>query len=183
MGVYVFKKDILLKLLRWRYPTSNDFGSEIIPSAVTEHNVQVCILHWFISSIMHLTCWFISSIMLSVMYCLYLYWHLTSIFNLFENETKFRQAYLFRDYWDDIGTIKSFYDANLALTDEVGSKYSENYILSQIFHTRGFWKCFFLTCRLLHGWYRYQNLSFMILRNQSLPLLGFYHLPNLKKAG
>nr|XP_017254779.1 PREDICTED: glucose-1-phosphate adenylyltransferase large subunit 1-like [Daucus carota subsp. sativus] len=68
MGVYVFKKDILLKLLRWRYPTSNDFGSEIIPSAVTEHNVQ---------------------------------------------------AYLFRDYWDDIGTIKSFYDANLALTDEV----------------------------------------------------------------
>lgn len=44
MGVYVFKKDILLKLLGWRYPTSNDFGSEIIPSAVTEHNVQVCIL-------------------------------------------------------------------------------------------------------------------------------------------
>lgn len=44
MGVYVFKKDILLKLLKWRYPTSNDFGSEIIPSAVTEHNVQVCLL-------------------------------------------------------------------------------------------------------------------------------------------
>lgn len=68
MGVYVFKKDILLKLLRWRYPTSNDFGSEILPAAVTEHNMQ---------------------------------------------------AYLFRDYWEDIGTIKSFYDANLALTDEV----------------------------------------------------------------
>lgn len=29
------------------------------------------------------------------------------------------QAYVFRDYWEDIGTIKSFYDANLALTDEV----------------------------------------------------------------
>ncbi|KAL7585901.1 hypothetical protein Lser_V15G45740 [Lactuca serriola] len=68
MGVYVFKRDILLKLLRWRYPTSNDFGSEILPAAVNEHNVQ---------------------------------------------------AYLFRDYWEDIGTIKSFYDANLALTDEV----------------------------------------------------------------
>ncbi|KVI01995.1 ADP-glucose pyrophosphorylase, conserved site-containing protein [Cynara cardunculus var. scolymus] len=68
MGVYVFKRDILLKLLRWRYPTSNDFGSEILPAAVTEHNMQ---------------------------------------------------AYLFRDYWEDIGTIKSFYDANLALTDEV----------------------------------------------------------------
>ncbi|KAM0028869.1 putative glucose-1-phosphate adenylyltransferase [Helianthus debilis subsp. tardiflorus] len=68
MGIYVFKKDVLFKLLRWRYPTSNDFGSEILPAAVTEHNVQ---------------------------------------------------AYLFRDYWEDIGTIKSFYDANLALTDEV----------------------------------------------------------------
>jgi len=67
MGVYVFKTDILLKLLRWRYPTSNDFGSEIIPLAVAEQNVQ---------------------------------------------------AYIFRDYWEDIGTIKSFYDANIALTEE-----------------------------------------------------------------
>ena len=41
MGVYAFKTDILLKLLRWRYPTSNDFGSEIIPAAVKEHDVQV----------------------------------------------------------------------------------------------------------------------------------------------
>ncbi|XP_059647660.1 glucose-1-phosphate adenylyltransferase large subunit 1-like isoform X2 [Cornus florida] len=68
MGVYVFRTDILLNLLRWRYPTSNDFGSEIIPAAVMEHNVQ---------------------------------------------------AYLFKDYWEDIGTIKSFYDANLALTEEI----------------------------------------------------------------
>ncbi|KAK4284730.1 hypothetical protein QN277_001518 [Acacia crassicarpa] len=67
MGVYVFKTDVLLKLLKWRYPTSNDFGSEIIPAAVREHNVQ---------------------------------------------------SYIFRDYWEDIGTIKCFYDANLALTEE-----------------------------------------------------------------
>ncbi|BAT90938.1 Glucose-1-phosphate adenylyltransferase large subunit 1 [Vigna angularis] len=67
MGVYVFKTDVLLKLLKWRYPTANDFGSEIIPAAVREHNVQ---------------------------------------------------AYLYNDYWEDIGTIKSFYDANLALTEE-----------------------------------------------------------------
>lgn len=67
MGVYLFKTDVLLKLLRWRYPTSNDFGSEIIPAAVEEHNVQ---------------------------------------------------AYLFNDYWEDIGTIKSFFDANLALTNQ-----------------------------------------------------------------
>ncbi|XP_024536250.1 glucose-1-phosphate adenylyltransferase large subunit 1 [Selaginella moellendorffii] len=65
MGIYVFRKDVLLKLLRWRYPTSNDFGSEIIPAAASEYNVQ---------------------------------------------------AYLFNDYWEDIGTIKSFFDANLALT-------------------------------------------------------------------
>ncbi|XP_022763239.1 glucose-1-phosphate adenylyltransferase large subunit 1-like [Durio zibethinus] len=67
MGVYVFKTDVLLKLLRWRFPTSNDFGSEIIPAAVMEHDVL---------------------------------------------------AYIFRDYWEDIGTIKSFYEANLALTEE-----------------------------------------------------------------
>ncbi|KAI9074928.1 hypothetical protein K1719_043091 [Acacia pycnantha] len=28
------------------------------------------------------------------------------------------KAFFFRDYWEDIGTIKSFYDANLALTEE-----------------------------------------------------------------
>ncbi|PIA52736.1 hypothetical protein AQUCO_01000538v1 [Aquilegia coerulea] len=67
MGVYVFKTDVLLKLLKWRYPTSNDFGSEIIPAAVADHNVQ---------------------------------------------------AYLFNDYWEDIGTIKSFFDSNLALTEQ-----------------------------------------------------------------
>ncbi|AES89140.1 putative glucose-1-phosphate adenylyltransferase [Medicago truncatula] len=67
MGVYVFKTDVLLKLLKWRYPTSNDFGSEIIPASVKEYNVQ---------------------------------------------------AFFFGDYWEDIGTIKSFYDANMALTEE-----------------------------------------------------------------
>ncbi|KDP38538.1 hypothetical protein JCGZ_04463 [Jatropha curcas] len=67
MGVYVFKTEVLLKLLRWSYPSSNDFGSEIIPSAVMHHNVQ---------------------------------------------------AYLFNDYWEDIGTIKSFFDANLSLAEQ-----------------------------------------------------------------
>lgn len=67
MGVYVFRTDVLLQLLKSKYPTCNDFGSEIIPFAVREYNVQ---------------------------------------------------AYLFNDYWEDIGTIKSFFDANLALTEE-----------------------------------------------------------------
>ncbi|KAF6161029.1 hypothetical protein GIB67_007670 [Kingdonia uniflora] len=40
MGLYVFKIDVLLDLLRSHYPTSNDFGSEIIPMAAEEFNVQ-----------------------------------------------------------------------------------------------------------------------------------------------
>ncbi|XP_022875786.1 ent-kaurenoic acid oxidase 2-like [Olea europaea var. sylvestris] len=40
MGVYVFRTDVLLKLLQSKYPSCNDFGSEIIPSAVKDHNVQ-----------------------------------------------------------------------------------------------------------------------------------------------
>ncbi|GAV66106.1 NTP_transferase domain-containing protein, partial [Cephalotus follicularis] len=40
MGVYVFRNDVLLKLLKSIYPSCNDFGSEIIPSAVKDHNVQ-----------------------------------------------------------------------------------------------------------------------------------------------
>ncbi|KAK1316091.1 hypothetical protein QJS10_CPA05g00026 [Acorus calamus] len=68
MGVYLFKTEVLLNLLRSRYPTANDFGSEIIPMAAKEYNVR---------------------------------------------------AYLFNGYWEDVGTIKSFFDANLALTDQV----------------------------------------------------------------
>jgi len=64
MGIYVFKKEALIKLLR-QNPDYTDFGKEIIPNAAKENNIQ---------------------------------------------------AYLFKGYWEDIGTIESFYDANLALT-------------------------------------------------------------------
>ncbi|KAJ0051650.1 hypothetical protein Pint_00726 [Pistacia integerrima] len=67
MGVYLFKTEVLLKLLRWHYPEANDFGSEVIPMAAKDFNVQ---------------------------------------------------AYLYNGYWEDIGTIKSFFDANLSLTDQ-----------------------------------------------------------------
>ncbi|XP_043724323.1 glucose-1-phosphate adenylyltransferase large subunit 3, chloroplastic/amyloplastic-like isoform X2 [Telopea speciosissima] len=66
MGVYIFKKEILFNILRWRFPTANDFGSEIIPASAREF---------------------------------------------------FIKAYLFNDYWEDIGTIRSFFEANLALTE------------------------------------------------------------------
>jgi len=64
MGIYVFKKDVLLNLLQ-KSLEQTDFGKEIIPAAAPDHNVQ---------------------------------------------------AYLFDGYWEDIGTIEAFYDANLALT-------------------------------------------------------------------
>nr|QUP51982.1 ADP-glucose pyrophosphorylase large subunit 1 [Eleocharis dulcis] len=66
-GVYVFNRQVLFNLLRSKYASSNDFGSEILPSVVTEYQVQ---------------------------------------------------SYIFDDYWEDIGTIKSFFEANLSLTSE-----------------------------------------------------------------
>jgi ADP-glucose pyrophosphorylase len=29
------------------------------------------------------------------------------------------QAYVFTDYWEDIGTLRSFFDANMALCEQV----------------------------------------------------------------
>ncbi|MGJ5673703.1 MAG: glucose-1-phosphate adenylyltransferase [Nostochopsis sp.] len=66
MGIYVFKKDVLIKLLK-EASERTDFGKEIIPDASGDHNVQ---------------------------------------------------AYLFNDYWEDIGTIEAFYHANLTLTQQ-----------------------------------------------------------------
>ncbi|TVU54503.1 MAG: glucose-1-phosphate adenylyltransferase [Arthrospira sp. PLM2.Bin9] len=77
MGIYVFKKDVLFKLLK-DAPEQTDFGKEVIPSAAKDHNVQ---------------------------------------------------AYLFNDYWEDIGTIEAFFEANLALTQQpqpAFSFYDEN---------------------------------------------------------
>jgi glucose-1-phosphate adenylyltransferase len=64
MGIYVFKREVLIKLLKESLEKT-DFGKEIIPDAAKDYNVQ---------------------------------------------------AYLFDDYWEDIGTIEAFYNANLALT-------------------------------------------------------------------
>lgn len=66
MGIYVFKKEVLINLLQSNLEQT-DFGKEIIPAAAQNHNVQ---------------------------------------------------AYLFNGYWEDIGTIESFYEANLALTKQ-----------------------------------------------------------------
>jgi len=63
MGIYLFKKDILSRLLL--ESRKDDFGKEIIPQAIRTRRVY---------------------------------------------------AYMFEGFWQDIGTIRSFYEANLELT-------------------------------------------------------------------
>ncbi|MEL6937731.1 MAG: glucose-1-phosphate adenylyltransferase [Cyanobacteria bacterium J06598_1] len=72
MGIYVFKKQVLIDLLK-NNPDQTDFGKEIIPASAKDYNVQ---------------------------------------------------AYLFKGYWEDIGTIEAFYHANLALTDQPNPAFS-----------------------------------------------------------
>lgn len=62
MGIYLFKTEVLTKLLQ--ETTFTDFGGEIIPAAIENYKVV---------------------------------------------------GYDFDDYWEDIGTIRSFYETNLAL--------------------------------------------------------------------
>ena len=66
MGIYVFKRKVLIDLLN-NFSEFTDFGKEIIPAAAKDYNTQ---------------------------------------------------AYLYNGYWEDIGTIEAFYDANLALTQQ-----------------------------------------------------------------
>lgn len=65
MGIYLFKTDVLVKLLQ-KYSHLDDFGGDIIPLAIKTHTVF---------------------------------------------------GYDFDGYWEDIGTIRSFYDTNLRMCD------------------------------------------------------------------
>lgn len=97
---------LLCTFIRGHYPTANDFGSEVIPMAAKDFDVQVFTLHnppkskmnlWY--PLLLLSCH--EHVILKDMFFCWL------------------QAYLFDGYWEDIGTIKSFFEANLALTDQV----------------------------------------------------------------
>lgn len=68
MGIYLFKKEVLIDLLENRKKDSTDFGKEIIPFALSDHHVF---------------------------------------------------SYQYSGYWTDIGNISSFFEANLALTQEL----------------------------------------------------------------
>lgn len=65
MGIYIFNRDILLKLLD---NSLTDFGKHIIPAAIETHRVF---------------------------------------------------SYVFQGYWEDIGTIRAFFEANLDITSEL----------------------------------------------------------------
>jgi glucose-1-phosphate adenylyltransferase len=65
MGIYIFNRDVLLKLLD---NTHTDFGKHIIPGAIGTHRVS---------------------------------------------------SYVFQGYWEDIGTIRAFFEANLDITSEL----------------------------------------------------------------
>jgi glucose-1-phosphate adenylyltransferase len=62
MGIYVFNREVLLEMLE---APGIDFGKEIIPKAISTHEVT---------------------------------------------------PYIFRGYWADVGTVESFYEANIQLT-------------------------------------------------------------------
>lgn len=66
MGIYCFKRQVLIELLTAR-PLATDFGKDVFPRAVATHHLQ---------------------------------------------------AHIFDGYWEDLGTVKSYHEANLALTDE-----------------------------------------------------------------
>jgi glucose-1-phosphate adenylyltransferase len=65
MGIYVFNREIIFKLLENNY---TDFGKHIIPQAIKEHKVF---------------------------------------------------SFIFEGYWEDIGTIRAFFEANLDVTSEL----------------------------------------------------------------
>ena len=68
MGIYVFNKEILYKLLNEVHANATDFGKEIIPDSIAHYKVI---------------------------------------------------SYQYDGYWTDIGNIYSFFEANIALTDEI----------------------------------------------------------------
>ncbi|MCU0276081.1 MAG: glucose-1-phosphate adenylyltransferase [Acidobacteria bacterium] len=66
MGIYIFKRDVLIDLLE--HNVKEDFGREVIPEAIHDQRVF---------------------------------------------------AYVFNDYWEDIGTIKAFFEANLDFANPI----------------------------------------------------------------
>lgn len=66
MGIYIFRKDVLIDLLE--HNVKEDFGREVIPDAIAGSQVF---------------------------------------------------AYVFNDYWEDIGTVKAFFEANLDFANPI----------------------------------------------------------------
>ena len=118
MGIYVFKKALLVKLLKEDYPSANDFGGEIIPLAAKDNAKCAptlpsapCMQPLRTLILMLASC--VSRAVIKLV-CNENVKCLTGCIVILAGV----MAYLFNDYWEDIGTIKSFFEANLALTQQ-----------------------------------------------------------------
>ena len=111
MGIYVFRKELMCRLLR-EQPNFNDFGGEIIPAAAKNNKVSST-QHPGLAQLLSPVCWWVAQAAGKQV----LQARLAE-----ESSGRARLqvvAYLFNDYWEDIGTIKSFFEANLALAQQV----------------------------------------------------------------
>ncbi len=86
MGIYVFRRDALIELLS-QDPEKQDFGKEIIPSAIEDYKIR---------------------------------------------------AFLFNNYWEDIGTIQAFYQANMELLEFPNPRFSFYDVNAPIFTRQRF---------------------------------------------
>ncbi|MEM8805792.1 MAG: glucose-1-phosphate adenylyltransferase [Cyanobacteria bacterium P01_G01_bin.38] len=64
MGIYVFKKQVLIDLLR-RSPDQTDFGKEILPSSARDYNVQAYLFNGYWEDIGTIEAFFTSNIALT----------------------------------------------------------------------------------------------------------------------
>ncbi|KAF6141357.1 hypothetical protein GIB67_008534 [Kingdonia uniflora] len=100
MGIYVVSKNVMLNLLRDKFPGANDFGSEVIPGATSigMRNRSVIALKSDQVGNYRVAFGLVSGCTHPIM-----------------GPGKV-QAYLYDGYWEDIGTIEAFYNANLGIT-------------------------------------------------------------------
>ncbi|KAF6164753.1 hypothetical protein GIB67_041005 [Kingdonia uniflora] len=99
MGIYVVSKNVMLNLLRDKFPGANDFGSEVIPgvTSIGMRNRSVIALKSDQVGNYRVAFGQVSGCTHSIM-----------------GPGKV-QAYLYDGYWEDIGTIEAFYNANLGI--------------------------------------------------------------------
>ncbi|KAF6164546.1 hypothetical protein GIB67_025372 [Kingdonia uniflora] len=116
MGIYVVSKNVMLNLLRDKFPGANDFGSEVIPGATSigMRNRSVIALKSDQVGNYRVAFGIVSGCTHPIM-----------------GPGKV-QAYLYDGYWEDIGTIEAFYNENLGITKKPVPNLSNGEILFKL---------------------------------------------------